>query len=319
MKKLFIAIVTSLLFIQAAVAQEEAEKKPIGLNFALDYYSDYHWRGTRFYNRDGAIVPSITWSIFDTGLTIGLLSEVSQSFIWEGFQKKPNKYYLQMNPDDLTVYWTKKNLKFNHIAYAFHSLDPGIDYTYKVKDIITINANIWYWWFYNSGRATELARKKVVGLNQWKFVDYSFLLTTVGITLDFIPYLQPKISVTNDYYTMMKRGGDFYIQFSTGHEFVLTKEVKLVLGSSVAYYYNRTNKVTNYYLYFDGANFYPRMSRTPIRKGVSDMAESITLLFTKDIVTFKAGFTWLIVPAKSFYKGDVPHRYFANLGISCLI
>lgn len=324
MKRIIISLMTVPILMMAAFAEEKADAKkdPIGLTFGIDYYSNYLWRGTKFYNGDGAVVPAISWAIFNTGLTIGVVAELSQSYFWEGFQKKPRRYYPQFSYDDLSVSVTKKTLKFNHNAYIGHSLDPGIDYTYKIPNAVTLNVNAWYWWYYNTGHAAELARKEIVsavGYNKWHYIDYSYLTTTFGIGLDFVPFINPKITVSHDYYTGLKKGGDFYTQLSLGHDFELSKDAKLTLGGSASYYYNRTNKVKNYYLYFDGTDFLPRYQKQRLRKGVSDVTPYLAFNYTTGPVTLKAGFYWCIVPAKSFYKGDTPHRYYANLGVACAI
>ena len=60
-----------------STASEEAGRESIGLNLDLGYATAYVFRGANVFQEDGQmnqnmlLAPGITWSIFDTGLSIG--------------------------------------------------------------------------------------------------------------------------------------------------------------------------------------------------------------------------------------------------------
>ena len=324
--------------VRAADEQAPTEKKsdPIGLSFGLDYYSNYLWRGTRFFSGDGAFVPKIAWSIFGTGLVLSVAGEGSASWVFNGFDRKPGKYDYRV---DSSGNVTRRQLNFNHAAYATQSLDFGLDYSYTIKDAVTIGVGAWYWWYYNSRYAREYARPQVDGLNRVSYVDISFLTTTLTIGLPVVPYVNPVMTLTHDYYTGLKRGGDYYATLSFGHAYGLTKEVSLTPGISAGYYFSTTAKLTRYNLMWDPSAGAPdttaslgysgptrtitmggvKQTHTPLRKGFSDLTPNIVLAYTKGPVTLSGGFYWCIVPAKSWYIGAEIHRLYARVGASCSI
>lgn len=341
MKK-YISMIIMVFFIAgAALAQdnkEDGEKKStsIGLSFGLDYYSTYLWRGTKFFNGDGAFVPKVAWNIMGTNLVLSVAGEVSSSWVFNGFAKKPGKYEYRYDSSGNPV---RRQLNFNHVAYATQSLDFGLDYSYTIKEAVTIGAGVWYWWYYNSRHAREYARPQVDGLNTVSFVDISFLTTTFTLGLPIVPYINPTVSLTHDYYTGLKRGGDYYVTMGISHPFELTKEVVLTPGITAGYYYNNTAKLTRYNLMVDPstatlnttASFVysgqtrtityggVKQTKTPLKKGFSDLTPSLILTYTKGPVSLNGGFFWCIVPAKTWYNGAEVHRLYAKVGVSFAI
>ncbi len=310
MKKQVLAVLLVLTVAGVAYAQDEDEssERSVGLTFGIDYHSEYFWRGTKFFSGDGAVLPYVTWDIFNTGLSIGVAKELSMSWFWNGFQKRPEEYYL-----DSDGTWTKKKLKNNQDSYVWHSLDFGIDYSYTFDDAVTIGAGVWYWWYYNNKQSSQLANPQNEAYGLASGQDYSFLTATVSIGLPIVPFLNPEISATYDYYVPQKQGGDWYVSMSMGHDFELTDYVSLGLGLSASYYYFVSAE--GYFLYYD-SNQAVQVSRTTAQKGFSDITPSLSLTYAKDGWELSAGFNWLIVPAKSWYKGDEVHRYYATLGAS---
>ena len=136
------------------------EESGIGLNFSINYYSKYIWRGIDFYDGDGYFYPAISWEIFGSGLTITAAAEVASSWVFNGFQVKPQKYYMDLAG---TIY--KKQIKMNHYAYANQGLDVGAEYSHTFENIITLGASFWYYWYYNSKHANEMAWPVVESLN----------------------------------------------------------------------------------------------------------------------------------------------------------
>ena len=101
----------------AAVAQEKkdgSEKKaePIGLSFGIDYYSNYLWRGTKFFNGDGAFIPKVAWNVLGSGLVLSVAGEISSSWVFNGFSKKPGKYDYRF--DSSGGIPLPEQLNFNH-------------------------------------------------------------------------------------------------------------------------------------------------------------------------------------------------------------
>ncbi len=330
----------------AVLAQEKKEdagkkSEPIGLSFGLDYYSTYLWRGTKFFSGDGAFIPKVSWNVMGTGLVLSVAGEIASSWVFNGFKNKPGKYAWRFDSSGSPY---RRQLNFNHLAYATHSLDAGADYSYTINDAVTIGASVWYWWYFNSAGAREYARPKVEftdigGMHRVSYVDLSFLTTTVSIGLPIVPYINPTVSLTHDYYTGLGRGGDYYVQMGISHPFELTREVVLTPGLSAGYYYNTTARYTNYSVMWDlsGSALDTTESfafsgetrtvtwggvkqiRTPLKKGFSDITPSLALTFTKGPLSLNGGFSWCIVPAKTWYNGAEVHRLYAKVGIACAI
>ncbi len=341
MKKLISSIAIAAFLTGAVYAQDkkdDAERKgdPIGLSFGLDYYSTYLWRGTKFFNGDGAFIPKVSWNVMGTGLVLSVAGEISSSWVFNGFKKKPGKYEYRFDSSGTPM---RKQLNFNHLAYATQSLDFGVDYSYTIKDAVTIGASFWYWWYFNSRNAREYARPQVDGLNTVSYVDISFFTTTLSIGLPIVPYINPTVSLTHDYYTGLKRGGDYYVTMGISHPFELTKEVVLTPGITAGYYYNNTAKLTRYNIMWDPAGGAPdttagfaysgqtrtityggvKQVRTPLKKGFSDITPSLALTFTRGPISLNGGFFWCIVPSKTWYNGAEVHRLYAKVGVSCAL
>jgi hypothetical protein len=341
-KKIFIMIM--ILFCAGSVlaeqTKEELAKKgePVGLAASLDYYSNYLWRGTEFFSGDGAFVPKLSWTVFSTGLTLSVAGEVAASWVFNGWWEKPGKYDYRI---DSSGNITRKNLNFNHVAYATQSLDVGADYSYTIGNSVTIGLSAWYWWYYNSRYSREYALPQVDGLNLVSHRDpLSFLTTTVSIGLPVVPYVNPTLSLTHDYYTAIRKAGDLYAQVGLSHPFELIKEVTVTPGITASYYYSRSVKIAHYNIMMDPTTGAldigsPTLSysgpvrtitmngikqvRIPVRKGISDLTPNIVVTYTRGPVSLRGGFYWCIVPAKSWYNGGQIHRLYANIGVTYAI
>ena len=107
MKKLLLALIAVLaisgyLFAQNAGGKKEAvkgkevaakekeeaaeEDSSIGLDFSINYYTKYIWRGIDFYDGDGYFYPAIAWEIFGSGLTLSVGAEMASEL---GVQRVP--------------------------------------------------------------------------------------------------------------------------------------------------------------------------------------------------------------------------------------
>ena len=71
------AVATEAEELDDGAATEETARESIGLNLDLGFATAYVFRGANVFQEDGQmnqnmlIAPGITWSIFDTGLSIG--------------------------------------------------------------------------------------------------------------------------------------------------------------------------------------------------------------------------------------------------------
>lgn len=327
MKKLFFVLTTVMMIASSLGAQEAVEeskapaREPAGISIGVDYYSHYLWRGTRFFGSDGAFIPALSWDVMGSGLTLGMSMELSASYFFEGFQHKPKKYYYT----DAGIPY-KKQLKLIREGYLNHSLDFGADYSHTFSDAVTLGISVWYYWYFNHPRARELALPVYTEANtgymlRSRPVDLSFQSTMLTLGIDAVPFINPVISFAHDWYTAEKLAGDFYVQFAIGHDFEMTKEVTVGIGTAAGYYYYRTGEKTRFYISYDAATqtFSPERDRSPLIKGVSDITTRIELAFTKGPISLNGGFYWVAVPAKSWYKGDTVHRYYAKVGVSCSI
>jgi hypothetical protein len=334
MKKIIIGIVILMALTAQAFAQEGAkgkeavkdaavkqeEEKAIGLGFSINYYSKYIWRGIDFYQGDGYFYPSISWEIFGTGLKLTAAAEVASSWVFNGFRGEPKRYYL----DDFSgSVWHKKQKKINHYAYANMGLDLSAEYSYTFENIITLGASFWYYWYYNSKEAREMAWTKIESYNIVKKWDTSYFSVGFNIGLDCVPWINPTIAVFYDNYYGYKRAGDYYVQLGFSHEFVLVKDVVTITpGITAGYYYGRTYGYDNWYLAsLDGVDFdvstdFIWRQHVALKKGVSDIDPSVTVSVTKGGFTFTSAFFWVITPAKSWYKGGPVHKYYAQVGLA---
>ncbi|OHD69589.1 MAG: hypothetical protein A2W19_00855 [Spirochaetes bacterium RBG_16_49_21] len=340
MKKMMITLLFVPLLFSALFAEEKAgadkKSEPVGLAAGIDYYSNYLWRGTRFFSGDGAFYPKVSWTVFGTGLVLSMSSEIASSWVFNGFSHKPGKYTFLVNSMPELV---RKKLIFNYGAYAAQSLDFGADYSYTINNAVTLGASVWYWWYFNSRHAREYARPQVDGLNRVSYVDISFLTTAVSVGLPIVPFVNPTISLTHDYYTGFKRGGDYYVWLSLSHPFVLTKEALVTLGVTAGYYYSTTARLTRYNLMWDAASGAPdttesvsysgqtrtitwggiKQTRTPLKKGFSDITPYLSATITKGPLTLNGGFYWCIVPSRTWYNGAEVHRFYAKVGVAYAI
>lgn len=331
MKKAIIGLVlcvafTAQAFAQADARKEEGEGASVGLSFGIDYYSKYIWRGLDFYQGDGYFYPSVSWDVFDTGLTFKVAGEIASSWVFNGFTKKPDKYYYE-DWTLSTLY--KKKKQINSYAYANQGVDFGVEYSYTFENIITLGANFWYYWYFNSKYAREMAWTTYESLNMVKKWDTSYFSAGVNIGLDCVPWINPTIAVFYDNYVGYERSGDYYLQVGFSHDFEVVKDVVTITpGITAGYYWGRTFGYNNWYLMsLNGVDFDPtsvvdggddfiwRDHAAP-KKGVSDIVPSVTMTVTHGGFAFTSGFFYVIVPAKSWYKGGPIHKFYAQLGMS---
>ncbi len=113
--------------------------KPIGLCFSLDYMSDYLWRGTYWFNRDGAFFPSISYSVLDTGLQVSVGCELSQDYLFDGKEQAS--------------------------VGGRQAASFGLDYSYSFEDKATLGADLWYYYTFNR------EENSMMNLSVWATLD----------------------------------------------------------------------------------------------------------------------------------------------------
>ncbi|MCP4132341.1 MAG: hypothetical protein GY754_15320 [bacterium] len=106
---------------EAAPAPAETESsEAIGLSIALDYVSNYYWRGVYWFENDGVFFPMISYEA--AGFTLSFGGEFSEdAFIDDG----------------------------NSTVTDRHALDFGVDYSYSFGETATLGAGVWFFMFYN--------------------------------------------------------------------------------------------------------------------------------------------------------------------------
>ncbi len=105
---------------------ESKGAEPVGLSFGVDYTSTYLWRGTYWYNGDGAFFPSVSFE--KGGLSVGYTGEYSEDKV------------------------TRKDTEVSNPDYgigAYHAADFGVNYSHSIGDAATIGVGVWYFHFYN--------------------------------------------------------------------------------------------------------------------------------------------------------------------------
>ncbi|MBN1533725.1 MAG: hypothetical protein JXA20_13735 [Spirochaetes bacterium] len=279
MKRIASIVIFIVIVSIAGHAQEQqSENKSLGLTIKLDYVSNYLWRGTQYFDGDGAFFPTVSYDVLGSGAVVSVIGEFAESWLFEG--KKRN---------------------FNATGYGNHCLDAGIDYSYTFGESFTLGAGFWYYWMFNSAGADATNR-----------TNYNFLTAKALIRADMLPFT-PSLTFYYDYYTAIRRGGDFYITLSLEHRFVLTQEISLGLNLSAGYYYQNTAKSTVY----TGTSL-TDITYNPMKKGFSDISTLITLNYQKGRYGITGGFSYVVVPAKSWYKGSDVHRFYATFGASLM-
>ncbi|MCP4137651.1 MAG: hypothetical protein GY754_42180 [bacterium] len=200
-------MICQLCFSSIVSAQEEetaAAEEPakIGLSAGLTYSSLHFWRGYDVYGGQGAFFPTVSVSLFDTGVSLGFLAELPD---YDGATDG------------------------NKVNYA---ADFYAAYSYTVKDLFSFGANGWFIWKINSKDENQ----KSIG----KSYDNSFAILTAWFQLDSI-ILKPKISYSHDIHIDDRDGDrdtykDFYIRLDMGHTFKLHDICSLSFGAGAGYF-----------------------------------------------------------------------------------
>jgi len=302
-------------------AQKRDEDNPIGLGFSINYYSKYIWRGIDFYKGDGYFYPSISWEMFGSGPKLTAAAEIASSWVFNGFRPKPQTYNFDFEGTP-----SKRKKDINNYAYANQGLDFAAEYSHTFEKIITIGASFWYYWYYNSKYATEMAWPKYESLNLVRKWDTSYFSAGINIGLDCVPWINPTVAVFYDNYVGYHRAGDYYIQLGFKHDFELVRDIlKITPGVTAGYYYGRTYGYNNWYIASPGGADFDLGSATTDfiwrnhfapKKGVSDVDLSVAMTATRGGFSFTSAFFWVITPAKSWYKGGPVHKYYAQVGIA---
>jgi len=104
------------IFAQEEAATEKSESSAIGISVGIDYWSNYLWRGSYWYQGDGAFFITASYDILGSGAVISVGEELSEDWMFDGDE-------------------TLKDI---------HSTDFGIDYSYTFSDMLTLGVGFWY-------------------------------------------------------------------------------------------------------------------------------------------------------------------------------
>lgn len=115
-----ICVISVAISLLCAATKTQADES-IGLDISATWVSQYIWRGIDQLDDDGAIQPSITYSLGDSGLSFN---------VWGS--------YSLGNSDDL------------------HEVDYTADYTVPITDSIEFSAGAIYYWLENDSNTIDL-------------------------------------------------------------------------------------------------------------------------------------------------------------------
>jgi hypothetical protein len=205
LKKTFLLFSFSLiivfLYTAGAMAQEteaaEGDAGGIGLTVGLDYWSNYYWRGTPYFQEDGVFFPTVAYDVMGSGLVLTLGAELSEDWVFDG---KPVD--TSASPDGVD----NKDI---------HSTDFAVDYSTTIADMVSVGGGFWYFLTWNT--------------------DYNFMYWYLTAGLTSVP-LSPTLTFYHDIYQESGDAKDFYVQLALSHGFELTKEAGLTLGVAGGYY-----------------------------------------------------------------------------------
>lgn len=295
MKNIFTLILAVLLTTAALNAEEKpAEaKKPIGISFGLNYYSNYLWRGTNWFDGDGAFAPFISYDIAGTGLVFTLTGELSASAV--------------------STQQSGRNGTPNIFSYSRQGVDFALDYAIPLAKIAAIKLNATYF-LYPISKEYQGANYNDMGANNpnafptvgW---DQSDLALTAGIYFDGIP-LKPYVSYTHDFFFgnhARFRYTDFYIKVGVAQDFELAKDLTFTLGAYMGLFNNPSFNYTRAEA-VKGAQF-----------GISELAVTSALAYKISGLTFTLGFMYVNFPYPERFEKDSirdTNRYVATLGTS---
>ena len=132
-----------------------------------------------------------------------------------------------------------------------------------------------------------------LGAGAWyfRYWDNNRTYSDVYVSLELTDiFLSPVIIYTQDYYFDTKYWKDFYLQIGISHSFDIVTDIVYLKLAAIAGYFNRqSDKV----------------------RGISDIDLSAELNAKSGAITYSAGFHYVIVPLKAFYRssGQVDWSY----------
>jgi len=302
MKKVLKGLFAVLAFTAIFVTAEVKAADNIGITAGVDYSSTYLWRGQYLYgDQQGWFFPYASYEVLNTGLTIGVKGELNAGWIGTNSEGR----------------WEQGDVGLRRC----NAFDFGIDYSYTAKNLFTVSAGVWY--------------------NMLRETFSSFAEGYISFELEMVPVVTPFVTVTADYLTGRKIGGDkykdlngsssrtnLYIQAGLKKSVEVAKDVASVdFGVVAGYACYRAAGVA--------------LGMGPKINDISDIDFSVDTSLTYGLVTFTGGFHYVIVPGKQFkygapygtvdvddyYSGTVTplppdkdiHRFYATFGASVSI
>ncbi len=292
MKKLITLIMAVMLTATAINAQEKKDaeaKKPAGITFGLNYYSNYLWRGVNWFDGDGAFAPFISYDIAGTGLLLTVTGELSAS--------------------PVSTQQAGRNSNPNIFSFSRQGVDFALDYAIPLAKIAALKLNVTYFLYpvskdYLGANYNDMGNNSAYATVGW---DQSDLALTAGIYFEGIP-LKPYVSYTHDFFlgNSRFRYTDFYIKIGVAQDFELAKDLSFTIGAYMGLFNNPSFNYTRAEA-VKGAQF-----------GISELAVSSALAYKISGLTFTLAFTYVNSPYPEKFEASVrdTNRYFATFGTS---
>ena len=100
-KKVFYVILVTLIYFSSMPLLAS----DVGLTVGLEYAGKSMWRGISIYEKEGAFFPSISYDVFDTGLSIGIVGEIVDEYVLD---LKATRELRDLNYTDFFVDYSNK-------------------------------------------------------------------------------------------------------------------------------------------------------------------------------------------------------------------
>lgn len=186
--------------------QEVDTEQPLGIDAELGYASAYVFRGFNVFQENGQmdqhmlIAPGISWSIFDTGLTVGY---------WGAFQ----------------ISGGNKNIRDNIDGGLGAEQDLYLTYEFAITDALTAGAGVFYYFY--PGADEDLTGASVpMYLEPGANVSYSTVLD-LGLNVSYFLGLQDEPGIRGISY--------LYINPTVGKSFELGSRVGLDVSAGYGF------------------------------------------------------------------------------------
>ena len=281
--KLTLALI--ILSATIAVAKQKDENSDIGLNFGVDYVSNYIQRGwymnDGFQFNNGFFFPYVFYDLFNTGLSIGIRGEIPEMMIGTS---KEDSDYVAIHPKKRTGKEQKKYSRF---------IDFNLNYTYNLKELFDFSIGAWHY----HTETTEIWPN----VRNESYYEYYFFINAIAIPLS---------PIAKVYYATM--WGHNWIPSSERREIA----VRLNFSHSIELFHNTSLD------FVSEGGYTRRWHDRGILGDISDIDLSAGVSTTTGIITLSSSFHYVIVPGvtKKYNNYNLKiidiHKFYSQFGIS---